>query len=58
MANRPKGYGFTAEVNRKIDSKYDHGLEEQAVEWICSYLPDCTPDPKPQGKEVRCFLHC
>ena len=52
MANRPKGYGFSAEVSRKIDSKYDLELEEQAVEWICSYLPECTPSPKPEGKQV------
>jgi len=56
MANRPKGYGFSAEVSRKIDKKYDSELEEQAVEWICSYLSD-APEPKPSGKqEVHAWL--
>jgi len=46
MANRPKGFGFSAEVSKKIDSKYDADLEAQVVEWICSLLPDAQ---KPTG---------
>lgn len=34
MAARPKGYGMTAELKDKIDSKYDPNLEAEAREWI------------------------
>lgn len=34
MANRPKGYGMTAELARKKDAKYDVELEQQATGWI------------------------
>ena len=26
MASRPQGFGFTAEIKDKLDSKYDAGL--------------------------------
>ena len=38
MANRPKGYGLTAEVTRKQDQKYDTVAEQEAVEWINNVL--------------------
>lgn len=55
MANRPKGFGFSAEVSKKIDGKYDRDLEMQVVEWICSMLPDVQ---KPAGgkDEVHAWL--
>lgn len=34
MANRPRGYGLTEEVNRKIKKKYNTELEQQARLWI------------------------
>lgn len=34
MAKRPQGYGFTAEVKRKIASKYDVNQEIEARNWI------------------------
>jgi len=34
MANRPTGYGFTAETTKKIDLKYDAESEREAVDWI------------------------
>ncbi|KAK7479229.1 hypothetical protein BaRGS_00029573 [Batillaria attramentaria] len=34
MATRPRGYGLTAEVNRKILEKYDVNLEQEARLWI------------------------
>lgn len=34
MAERPKGYGMTAELQEKKDAKYDAGLEAQAREWL------------------------
>ncbi|KAL8562209.1 hypothetical protein ACOMHN_005194 [Nucella lapillus] len=38
MASRPKGYGMTAEVNRKISEKYDVRLEQEAREWMEAIL--------------------
>jgi len=40
MAARPKGYGLTAEVKGKIDSKYDGELAQQAMQFIEHYVPD------------------
>lgn len=34
MANRPKGYGLTAEVRGKLVAKYDIEKEQEAREWI------------------------
>ena len=34
MANRPTGYGLTAETKRKIDSKFDAYLANDALDWI------------------------
>ena len=34
MADRPKGYGMTAELKDKQDAKYDHTLEANAREWL------------------------
>ncbi|KAJ8301227.1 hypothetical protein KUTeg_020214 [Tegillarca granosa] len=38
MANRPRGYGLTSEITRKIQGKYDHHLEQEAREWIENLL--------------------
>ncbi|ESP01959.1 hypothetical protein LOTGIDRAFT_149649 [Lottia gigantea] len=38
MANRPKGYGLTHEINRKIAGKYDTELEQEARIWIEAIL--------------------
>lgn len=40
MANRPRGYGMTAELARKKDAKYDPELEQQAVQWIQDVVGD------------------
>lgn len=40
MAARPKGFGMTAELQRKKDSKYDQDLEAQAIAWIEAVLGD------------------
>jgi len=40
MAERPEGYGFTAEIQGKIADKYDTNLEREAREWINHYVPD------------------
>ncbi|XP_064404343.1 transgelin-3-like [Halichondria panicea] len=34
MANRPQGFGMTAEVAAKIAGKYDASLDAQARDWI------------------------
>lgn len=34
MADRPKGFGMTAEVSAKIAGKYDANLDAQARDWI------------------------
>ena len=34
MAERPKGYGMTAELKEKQDGKYDPELEAQARDWL------------------------
>ena len=34
MATRPTGYGLTAETKRKIDSKFDAGLANEALDWV------------------------
>ncbi|XP_074646023.1 myophilin-like [Tubulanus polymorphus] len=44
MANRPVGYGYTAETTSKIDAKYDVESERQAVEWIEAVLGYKLPE--------------
>ncbi|KXJ17072.1 Transgelin [Exaiptasia diaphana] len=38
MASRPKGFGMTAELQRKKDAKYDSELEAQARAWMDAVL--------------------
>merc|ERR1711860_100961 len=38
MASRPKGFGMTAELQRKKDAKYDPELESQARDWMNAVL--------------------
>ncbi|XP_033103565.1 transgelin-3-like isoform X3 [Anneissia japonica] len=38
MARRPLGYGMTAEVKRKMDSKYNQGDADKAVRWMNAIL--------------------
>jgi hypothetical protein len=38
MANRPKGFGMTAELARKKAAKFDSGLANEAFEWIGEVL--------------------
>ncbi|XP_061903959.1 transgelin-like isoform X1 [Entelurus aequoreus] len=40
MANRGQAYGFSREVQSKIDKKYDPELEERLVMWI---IAQCGP---------------
>jgi len=34
MANRPRGYGMTAEIKSKMAAKYDEDMERQARTWM------------------------
>lgn len=45
MAERPKGYGMTAELQAKTASKYDQRLAMEACDWIC----EITSVAKPPG---------
>ncbi len=50
MADRPSGFGLTAEVRGKIDGKYDAGLAREAMNWVEAVLGerifggDCSSD--------------
>lgn len=55
MANRPRGYGLTAEIRSKIASKYDINQEQEARIWIEAVLREpllegADPD-QPLGME-------
>lgn len=43
MAERPKGYGMTAELQEKKDAKYDPELERQAREWMETVTGESFP---------------
>ena len=38
MANRPKGFGMTADLARKKAAKFDVGLANEAFEWVGDVL--------------------
>lgn len=40
MANRPKGYGMSAELARKKESKFDADLANDCLEWMRLVLKD------------------
>ncbi|KAL5457567.1 hypothetical protein EMCRGX_G034838 [Ephydatia muelleri] len=44
MADRPKGYGMTAEIQERLDAKYDAGLEAQAREWMELVVEEPFPE--------------
>lgn len=43
MAERPKGYGMTAELQAKKQSKYDPELEKQARDWMEKVVGEPLP---------------
>lgn len=43
MADRPKGYGMTAELKEKQASKYDPQLEKEAREWLVAVVGEPFP---------------
>ena len=34
MANRPKGFGMTAELANKKAAKFDADLSQEAIDWL------------------------
>merc|ERR1712033_64782 len=45
MANRPKGFGMTAELANKKAAKYDAQLAGDAITWMCEVLKDAGEEP-------------
>lgn len=56
MANRPGGYGLTAECTRKLNAKYSEADEEEIVDWIKA----CTKikEPEETGRLVNFQKFC
>ena len=44
MANRPKGYGMTAELANKKAKKFDPELAQEVIEWMALVLLDGGKD--------------
>ena len=44
MANRPKGYGMTAELANKKAKKFDPELAQEVIEWMALVLLDGEKD--------------
>ena len=40
MANRPKGFGMTAELANKKAAKFDPDLSQEAIDWLRLVLED------------------
>lgn len=53
MASRPKGFGLTAELQRKKDAKYDPDLEAQIRDWINQVLGGQVLRPEPDSKDFH-----
>lgn len=55
MANRPKGFGMTAELAKKKSAKFDAGLANECFEWIAAVLKGNRADGDVIGrlKEVQ-----
>lgn len=49
MAERPRGYGLTAEVNRKMAAKYSMEEEQQAREWMEAVVQEPVCPGEPEG---------
>lgn len=46
MADRPKGYGFSAEAQEKVQAKYDPEQEAQARDWMQAVVGEPFPAEK------------
>jgi len=52
MANRPRGYGLTAEVKKKMAAKYDDQMEQEARLWMESVVGELMDDSVPQTENL------
>lgn len=51
MANRPKGYGMSAELAKKKEAKFDSGLTTEAVQWVSDVLEHCGDSKASEVKD-------
>ncbi|KAM7374154.1 hypothetical protein PAMP_006828 [Pampus punctatissimus] len=56
MANKGPSYGFSREVQSKIDKKYDPELEERLVEWIIAQCGSGIDRPEPGKTGFQIWL--
>lgn len=52
MANRPKGYGLTAEVRGKLAAKYDIEKEQEARQWIEAVIGESIDPSVPASESM------
>jgi len=53
MASRPKGFGMTAELQRKKDGKYDPELDLQARQWMNAVLGEQALNEEPDSNGLH-----
>ncbi|CAJ1064191.1 transgelin-like [Xyrichtys novacula] len=56
MANKGPSYGFSREVQNKIDKKYDPELEETLVQWIKAQCGPNIGEPEPGKTGFQTWL--
>jgi len=54
MANRPTGYGLTAQLSRKRAEKYDYEDEQDALAWMEAVIGDGNLFQGVQGQKRTC----
>jgi len=52
MANRPRGFGMTAELAKKKAEKFDAGLSTEVLEWIAAVLETGNDQAQKAGEEL------
>ena len=58
MANRPKGFGMTAELARKKEAKFDAELANDCFEWMRLVLKDGNFTNEADSLKVKKILSC
>lgn len=53
MANRPKGYGMTAELANKKAAKFDPDLANEALQWLVDVLNTGSPEDAQLAGEIK-----
>jgi hypothetical protein len=56
MADRPRGYGLTAELEAKKAMKYDHDLTRDAFMWIEDVIGESLKKYPESSKDVTEIL--